>query len=143
MANHSSNDAKGQEDPERGTIVTGEETEPRRIPLPSTEPSTNLLIADIVLRGASNLFRRSVEQRIARASTDDEAGAQELVDGRAMLTSLALYGASKLATRSVPGLLLVSGGLVAKTLYDRGKARQQRLRDDSLVEGSVQRDRKS
>lgn len=102
------------------------------ISAPSPNPSTNLLIADIVLRGASTLFRRDVERRIATASTGDDDAARKMVDGRTILTTLALHGASKLATRSVPGLLLVSGGLIAKTLYDRGKVRQQREREAGL-----------
>ena len=100
---------------------------PYKLPLPSTDPVTNLLIADIVMRGASTLFRQSVENRLAKASVDDEADAQELLDGRTLITTLGLYAASKLATRSVPGLLVVGGGLLVKTLYDRGKARQRRL----------------
>ncbi len=90
---------------------------------PSTNPGTNLLIADIVLRGASSLFRKNVESRVAEANYGPEQ-AQETLDGRTILTTLALYGASKIATRSVPGLALVAGGLVLKTLYDRGKSRE-------------------
>jgi hypothetical protein len=98
----------------------------RRRLLPSPEAATNLLIADIVVRSASRLFRDSVERRVARASAGDESEAEQLIDGPTMIRSLALYGASKLATRSPIGLGLVAGGLLAKTLYDRGKARQKR-----------------
>ena len=100
----------------------------RRSLLPSPDPATNLLIADIVLRGASTLFRKSVEKRVARKASQTEEDAQSLLDGRGVIRTLGLYGASKLATRSPLGLGLVAGGLVAKTLYDRGKARQQRRR---------------
>jgi hypothetical protein len=104
------------------------------LPLPTDNPGTNLLIADIVVRGASTLFRQTVEKRVAKASVEQEEDAQELLDGRTLITTLGLYGASKLATRSVPGLLMVTGGLLAKTLYDRGKARQRRIaREDSEV----------
>lgn len=92
---------------------------------PSTNPGTNLLIADIVLRGASSLFRRNVEERVAEANYGPEQ-ARETLDGRTILTTLALYGASKIATRSVPGLAMVAGGLVLKTLYDRGRTRELR-----------------
>lgn len=102
----------------------------RGLPLPSNNPATNLLIADIVVRGASHLFRQDVERRVARASAEDDDKAREVLNGRTMLTTLGLYGASRLATRSVPGLVLVTGGLVAKTLYDRGKERQKRRRRD-------------
>ncbi|MEP3421585.1 MAG: hypothetical protein ABJN35_07620 [Erythrobacter sp.] len=108
---------------DKGTAKTAA----RKVPLPSPDAGTNLLIADIVVRGASTLFRNAVEKRVAKASVDEDSDAQDLLDGRAVITTLGLYGASKLATRSVPGLLMVSGGLLAKTLYDRGKARQRRL----------------
>lgn len=94
--------------------------------LPSPEATTNLLIADIVVRGASNLFRENVERRVAKASAHGVDEAEALLDGKTLIKSLAIYGASKLATRSPVGLGLVAGGLALKTLYDRGKARQQR-----------------
>ncbi len=95
---------------------------------PSPNPATNLLIADIVVRGAATLFRKRVEKGVAKASYEDEAEAERLLDGKTIVTTLGLYGASKLATRSPTGLGLVAGGLVLKTLYDRGKARQARRR---------------
>ena len=101
---------------------------------PSPNPATNLLIADIVVRGASTLFRKSVEKRVAKASYHDKERAKSLLDGRTALTTLGLYSASKLATRSPLGLGIVAGGLVLKTLYDRGKLRQRRRRKRSKPE---------
>ena len=95
--------------------------------MPSPEAATNLLLADIILRSASSLFRRNVERKVAHASAKTEAEAQELLDGKTLIKTLALYGASKLATRSPLGLGVVAGGLALKTLYDRGKARQRRI----------------
>lgn len=100
------------------------------------------------MRGAATLFRESVEKRVANASAqkrvelaDELAGEpepQEMRDGRTLITTLGLYGASKLASRSLPGLLIVTGGLLAKTLYDRGKARQRRLsRDTPAAEAEI------
>jgi len=104
-----------------------EETQSSSLPLPSTNPTTNLLIADIVVRGASSLLRKDVEERVVKASAESEEEADDVLDGNTMLRTLALYGASKLAMRSKGGLALVAGGLALKTLYDRGKSRQQRL----------------
>ncbi|MGB3470799.1 MAG: hypothetical protein WBA51_08260 [Erythrobacter sp.] len=95
--------------------------------LPSPNAATNLLIADILLRGASTLFRQRVEKQVAQASVEDPEEAEDLLDGKTLLTTLGLYSASKLATRSPVGLGVVAGGLLLKTLYDRGKARQQRM----------------
>lgn len=105
----------------------GEEITPK-VPVPSSNPATNLLIADIVVRGATRLLRNDVEKRVARASYGDDKRAEELLNGRSLLTSLGLYAVSRLATRSKGGLMIVTGGLMAKTLYDRGKARQYRRR---------------
>lgn len=94
--------------------------------LPSPDAATNLLIADIIVRSGSELFRRDVERRVARGSATEDQSARELLDGKTLIKSFALYGASKLATRSPFGLGIVAGGLALKTLYDLGKARQQR-----------------
>ncbi|MBV7258009.1 hypothetical protein [Erythrobacter crassostreae] len=98
--------------------------------IPSTNPATNLLIADIVVRGVSSLFRKGVEKRVVEKSSETAEQARQVLDGRGILTTLGLYGASKLATRSPMGLGIVAGGLVLKTLYDRGKTRQKRLREN-------------
>lgn len=95
------------------------------LPLPSPEPATNLLIADIVLRGATRTLRETLRKRMVLAQYDPDK-ARELVDGRTLITSLSLYGASRLAASSTAGLAVVAGGLALKTLYDRGKARQKR-----------------
>lgn len=97
-----------------------------RFPRPSPDPGTNLMIADIVLRGASNLLRRKVEQRIALATAETEEEARDALDGRTLMKTAALYGASRLATRSPAGLGVVVGALVIKSLYDRGKALERR-----------------
>lgn len=95
---------------------------------PSPNPATNLLIADIVVRGASSLFRKGVEKQVAEKTAEDKEEARRILDARGVITTLGLYGASKLATRSPVGLGIVAGGLVLKTLYDRGKDRQKRRR---------------
>lgn len=100
----------------------------RKVPMPSNNPTTNLLIADVVIRSASLLFRKNIEKRLAKASGKSARGARKLVENRGLLKTVGLYGASRLATRSVPGLMVVTGGLVAKTLYDRGKQYQERQR---------------
>lgn len=96
---------------------TGTSSESR---LPSPDPVTNLMIADIVLRGAGAMLRHRLEKGLLTGQLD-RARAERLVDGRGMVSTLALWGASRLATRSPVGLAVVAGGLAAKVLYDRGK----------------------
>lgn len=95
--------------------------------LPSPDPVTNLMIADIVLRGAGSLLSQRLEKGLITGQLEAEK-AQRLVEGRGVASSLALWGASRLATRSPVGLAVVAGGLAAKVLYDRGKRLEAKRR---------------
>ena len=106
--------------------------------LPSPDAATNLLLADIILRSASTLFRQSVESKIVHASAKTEAEADKLLGGQTLIKTLALYGASKLATRSPLGLGVVAGSLALKTLYDLGRARQRRLAEEAIAQEAEQ-----
>jgi hypothetical protein len=104
--------------PEPGT--PGSAAPPARLPLPSPVASTNIVIADIVLRAAGGLLRERMEKGLLVRS-HGRSKAHRLIEGRGLTTSLALWGASHLARRSPLGLALVAGGLAAKVFYDRGK----------------------
>ncbi|BDI61844.1 hypothetical protein [Qipengyuania nanhaisediminis] len=95
---------------------------------PSPNPATNMLIVDVLTRGIGMMMRRKLEHRVVAQSTGDEVEAEELVDSKSLLSSLALYGVSRLAVKSPVGLGVVATGLVLKTLYDRGAARKRRRR---------------
>lgn len=125
----------------------GEASQDRRphlegMPGPSTNPATNMLIADIALRSAGRIVRNSMQKGMLRAGFDRDQ-AREIVNSRTMLSSLILYGASKVATRSIPGALLVGGGLLAKTLYDRGLSKREARRQgieqiDNMTEEDIE-----
>ncbi len=84
----------------------------------------NLIVTEIILRAVSRLSRQSLEKAVARRHYGP-AKAKSIVEERSILHTVAAYGVTKLATRSVPGALLVGGGLLAKTLYDRGTAKRK------------------
>lgn len=98
-----------------------------KLPLPSPVAGTNLVIADIVLRAAGSMLRERMERGLL-VKGYDEAKAARLLGGRGPATSLALWGASRLARRSPLGLAVVAGGLAAKVFYDRGKRLEARRR---------------
>jgi len=103
---------------------------PGEVPGPSNDPATNLLIMDIAIRGASLLAARGIEKAALRLRYH-RAKAGQIVEGRSLVSTLAATSAARVATRSVPGLLLVTGGLLAKTLIDRSlRPRDARRKGD-------------
>lgn len=91
---------------------------------PSPNPMTNLIIADIALRGGGRLLRQVVERTLLGVKYTPEK-ARDIVKGRSMTQTLLGTAVARVATRSVPGALLIGGGLLAKTLYDRNRNRKQ------------------
>ncbi|MXO66955.1 hypothetical protein [Altericroceibacterium endophyticum] len=112
----------------------------RKVPGPSTNPATNLMIADIGMRTASMLFRRTMEKGLLRARFTPEK-AREVVEGRTLGRTLATVAISKVATRSVPGAVLVGGSILAKIILDRSVSRRQAEREgDAALEEQANQD---
>jgi hypothetical protein len=95
-----------------------------KAPGPSTNPATNLLIGDIAMRGLSMLLGRGIESVLLKTRYDAEK-AKGIVQGRTLTQSLMATGAARVATKSVPGFLAVSGGLLAKAVFDRALGRKE------------------
>ena len=84
----------------------------------SPNPMTNLVIADLVLRGGGQLLRHAVERNVLGIKFSKDK-ATNIIKGRSMAQTLIGTAIARIATRSVPGAILIGGGLLAKTLYDR------------------------
>jgi hypothetical protein len=102
----------------------------RKVPGPT--PATNLLIADIALRGASMLLRRSMEKGLLSLRYDPDT-ARQVVQGRTMGQMVVSAMAARLATRSLPGFLLVSGGLLAISVIDRSRGHRSRKEGEAAL----------
>ncbi len=90
----------------------------------SSDPMTNLIIADVALRGGGRIVRHLVERTLLGVKHSPDK-ARKRIKGRSMAQSLVGTAVARIATRSVPGALVIGGGLLAKALYDhnrRGKA---------------------
>lgn len=94
------------------------------IPGPSPNAATNLLFADVVLRGVGTLSRRMVERAMLGARYDREK-AREIVAGKTLGYNLTSYAVARLATRSLPGLAAAGVLVLGKALLDRGMARSE------------------
>jgi len=107
---------------------------------PSPSPATNLLLADFALRGGGQLLRHAVERGLLGKSYTPEK-AKSLIKGRSMKQTLIGTALARIATRSVPGALIVGGGLLVKTLYDRKHGKDAAISGEKAVEKQARRGR--
>ena len=107
----------------RGSEATG-----KSIAGPSPNAMTNLILADIVLRGGSQLLRRAAERTLVNEK-HAPGKARDIVAGRTFGQFLVGAVLSRVATASVPGAVVVGGGMLVKTLYDRTRSRRASRED--------------
>lgn len=105
---------------------------------PSPNPKTNILLADVALRGGEMLVRRGLEHGLlGKRYAPDKA--RKIIKGRTFGEALIGTAIVQLAMRSVPGAILVGGGLLAKTLYERRKGKEAELKGEKKIAGMVAR----
>ena len=106
----------------------------QKVPGPSPNAATNLMIAEIAVASAGRIARRSMEKGLLKAKFDREQ-AVAIVEGRGMAHTMITAAIARVATRSLPGALLVGGGLFAKVVFDRSLSRRKsRRRGDEEIE---------
>ena len=94
------------------------------IPGPTENPATNFLLADMAIRAGSYLARRSVEKGLL-ANRYGKDTAHHIVKNKTLRQSAVSWVLARIATKSVPGAIVVGGGALAKTLLDRRKNRHK------------------
>lgn len=106
-----------------------------QMPGPTENPATNLMMVDVAIRAGSYIARRSLEKGMLRGRYGKDT-AREIVQNKTLGQTLVSFGLAKLATKNLPGALLVGGGAVVKSLYDRRRSRlgQRREGDRDLIE---------
>ncbi len=88
---------------------------------PQGHPFMRALTADFVLRAGSYALRHAVRNGLVSGKAADAVPDHPPSLGTRVLT----VAASTVATRSVPGALLVGSGILVRTLYRRGMARRE------------------
>jgi hypothetical protein len=91
------------------------------------DPASTLLLANAAILAGSYIVRRAVEKGLLHGRYGGDA-AQELLASKNIGQTVVAMGLAKLATRSLPGAVIVSGGAVAKALYDRRQAKRKKQR---------------
>ncbi|MFA6218996.1 MAG: hypothetical protein WC692_04355 [Erythrobacter sp.] len=92
---------------------------------PGEAPASTLLLAEAAILAGSYIVRRAVEKGLLH-DRHGSAAARGVLAHKTIGQTIASFGLAKLATRSLPGAVIVGGGAVAKTLYDRRQARRDR-----------------
>ena len=93
------------------------------IPGPSDNPATNYLMADIAIRAGSYLARRGLEKSLL-ANRYGKSTAKNIVQNKTFKQTAFSWVLARIATKSVPGAIVVGTGTLAKTLLDRRKSRR-------------------
>lgn len=105
---------------------------------PSPNTHTNLAIADIALRSGSFLARRAVEKALL-GKKYSPSKAKAILKGRSMRETVFHTALARIAMQSIPGAIVVGGGLIAKTLYDRNKARAANAEGEEAIESMAEK----
>lgn len=113
---------KSRKKAKRGTQATDE----NGLPGFSPNPMTNLILTDIALRGVSRVARRVAEQKMLSKRYSKE-NAKKVMAGRSVGETLLAAVVARAATKSVPGAVVIGGGLLAKALYDRRKGHSAKI----------------
>ena len=99
---------------------------------PSPNPMTNLILTDLLLRGGGQILRHAVEAALL-SSKYDKSKAKKIIKGRSLTQTIVSTAVARLATRSVPGAIVVGGASLAKLLYDRRRGKAARLQGQQDV----------
>lgn len=109
---------------------------------PIPNPMTTVILADIALRAGGALLRRGVETGLLGQKFGTRK-AKKIIKGRGLTQTLVGTALARVATRSVPGAIVVGGGLLAKTLYDRRHAAAQKAKGTEQVDEQAERGKKA
>jgi len=100
----------------------------------ASETAAQSVIAAVALRTGNALLKQSIERGIfgrapgvVKAAATAAAGIKlpkAARPKRSLAAKIAMAAATRIATRSVPGAIVVGGAMLAKTLYDRKRAKK-------------------
>ncbi|NCP20178.1 MAG: hypothetical protein GW855_13590 [Erythrobacter sp.] len=98
----------------------------------SPNPASNLIMANAIVRTGSILLRKAVDKRMLRNRYGKET-AEAAAENQGLGSTLTALALSKVAARSSTGAVVVGGGMLAKTLYDRRQAKKARAKGDAKI----------
>jgi hypothetical protein len=101
-------------------------------------PLSRAILAGVAMRTGSSLLKRSVDRGILGAAPEALKAAAKAAGAKAAKAAkpkrvglgarLLTAAATRIATRSVPGAIIVGGAMLAKTLHERRKSHPKTTR---------------
>lgn len=104
---------------------------------PLLGPIASVILADLALRGGQALVRRGVERGLLKGQPVPQG---RVVHGQSLPETVVGTVLATMARRSVPGALLVGGGLIAKALSDRYRARRAAQAEPEAADDGAEKD---
>ena len=104
---------------------------------PLLGPIASVILADLAVRGGQALVRRGVERGLLKGQPVPQG---RVVHGQSLPETVVGTVLATMARRSVPGALLVGGGLIVKALSDRHRARQAAKTEPETPKDSAEQD---
>ncbi|MEN9682448.1 MAG: hypothetical protein RIQ99_1735 [Pseudomonadota bacterium] len=90
----------------------------------------NRILAEIMRSGGNRLLNRAID-KVLPVTVAAESGAADVPAKKTMLGRIAGAAALRLATRSVPGAIVIGGSLIAKRLYEQRHAKRAAGKDSA------------
>ncbi|WP_114521690.1 hypothetical protein [Altererythrobacter sp. ZODW24] len=93
-------------------------------PWPEASTTTKLIVGGVLMRGSERIMRSALGRGLQRAKLDQQT-LKDAGKKPGLLSKAVSFGAVRIATKSVPGAVLVGGGLIARTLVRRRRAKRK------------------
>ncbi|MBD59928.1 MAG: hypothetical protein CL808_07400 [Citromicrobium sp.] len=100
------------------------------VPGLSPNPASNLIMANAIVRTGSILLRKAVDKRMLQKRYGKET-AEAAVENQGLGSTIVSFLMARTAAKSSTGAILVGGGMLAKTLYDRRQGKKAALKGDA------------
>ena len=94
-----------------------------------SRPTAHLLIAQKALEFAQGRVRKNLRRDVGKGALQTSRASKSGDNASSIPKSLILMGVSRMASRSLPGALLVGGGFLAKRWVERRNSEAQAVED--------------
>jgi len=123
MADRSGTGTETHSEAADATIAVAEATAATAVTAAALSPAARKFLIDITFRGGAFLARKLLGKRLSAMEYTPKQASQ-ILSGRGLHKAVASAAVTRLGFKSLPKSLVVGGVVLAKTLYDRKRAKE-------------------